>query len=62
MDAENLKTGWTIRKTTSDKATGWRGYAFTLYAKDEKTVVVELRARTARALWNKITKFLKGVQ
>ena len=53
-----FENGWCLMKTNKVKPTGYKGYIFALYDKDDITVIKEIRAKTARTISNKIKKLL----
>ena len=52
----NFKNGWCLIKTNKVNPMGYKGFEFTLYEKDDVTIKVEARAKTANGIWNKIIK------
>ena len=50
----NFKNGWCLMYTTKVKPTGYKGYSFTIYEKDDVTVKKEVRAKTASGISKKI--------
>ena len=56
----NFTNGWVLAKTTKMKPTGYKGYSFTLYEKDDVTVKTEVRAKTASRIWYEIIKLKKN--
>lgn len=59
IQSELDKRGWALIRTKKIKPTGYIGYEFTLYEKDDFTVEIELRAKTVKGIWKKIYKFVK---
>jgi len=55
----NFKSGWTLMKTNKVKPTGYKGYTFTLYDKDDVTVIKEVKAKTASRIWYYIIKLMR---
>lgn len=56
----NFKNSWTLCKTNKIKPMGYRGYIFTLYDKNDVTVLREVKAKTASQIWYKIVKLMEG--
>ena len=58
----HFKNGWCLEKTTKVKPTGYKGYTFTLYDKDDVTIKKELKAKTASKIWYKIIKLTRNME
>ena len=53
------KLSWCLSKTNKQKPTGYIGYNFTLFGKDDCTIIKDIYAKTAKVIWNKIYRLLE---
>ena len=58
----HLDNGWCLMKTNKVKPTGYKGYTFTLYGKDDVTIIDEIKARALLGIGKKAKKLPKDLQ
>jgi len=54
-----FKNAWCLTKTNEIKPLGYIGYEFTLYDKDDITIIKKIRAKTASKIWEKIIRLMR---
>ncbi len=59
---KEIKDAWLIARTTKIKPTGYIGFEFVHYDKDDITIKEEIRAKTLKGLRGKIYKYLDHCQ